>query len=123
MVTDVSDRELVNAPEWSASLGFTYERALSSSLVGAVHVDGAYRAKTYTEITASELLAQDDYVMTNAFVSVKTADERWELRGGVQNLGDEKVRVQGFNLSEFPGYQLAFYSARRTWDLHLVYRY
>jgi iron complex outermembrane recepter protein len=123
VVTDVSRREMVNAPEWSASLGFTYERSLSASLIGAIHVDAAYRGKTCTEITASELLAQDDYVMSNAFVSVKTADERWELRGGVQNLGDEQVRVQGFNLSEFPGYQLAFYSARRTWDLHLVYRY
>lgn len=121
--TDVSDRGMVNAPEWSGSLGVTYEHPISASLVGAVHIDGAYRGKTYTEITASEVLAQDDYVMTNAFASLKTDDERWELRGGVQNLTDEKVRVQGFNLSEFPGYQLAFYSARRTWGLHLVYRY
>lgn len=123
VVTDVSDRELVNAPEWSGSLGVTYEHALSASLVGAVHVDAAYRGRTYTEISASEVLAQDDYVRANAFASVKTDDERWELRGGVQNLTDEKVRVQGFNLSEFPGYQLAFYSARRTWDLRLVYRH
>lgn len=123
VVTDVSDRELVNAPEWSGSLGVTYEHALSTSRVGAVHVDAAYRGKTYTEISGSEVLAQDDYVRANAFASVKTDDERWELRGGVQNLTDEKVRVQGFNLSEFPGYQLGFYSARRTWDLHLIYRY
>ncbi|MGH8239484.1 MAG: TonB-dependent receptor, partial [Steroidobacteraceae bacterium] len=123
VVTDVSDRKLVNAPEWSASLGLTYERSLSASLIGTVHVDGAYRGKTYTEITSSEVLAQPDYVLANAFVSVKTKNEHWEVRGGVQNLGDEQVRVQGFNLSEFPGYQLAFYSARRTWDLHLIYRY
>lgn len=123
VVTDVSDRELVNAPEWTGSLGVTYEHPLSASLVGAVHLDGTYRGKTYTEITASEALAQDAYVLANALVSVRTDDERWELRGGAQNLSDEKVRLQGFNLSEFPGYQLAFYSSRRTWGVHLVYRY
>jgi iron complex outermembrane receptor protein len=73
--------------------------------------------------TASEALAQDSYTLANAFVSVRTDDDRWELRAGAQNLTDEKVRVQGFNLSEFPGYQLAFYSARRTWNLHVAYRY
>lgn len=123
VVTDVSDRELVNAPEWSGSLGLTYEHRLSPWLMGTVHVDGAYRGKTYTEITASEVLAQDSYTLANAFLSVRTDDDRWELRAGAQNLTDEKVRVQGFNLSEFPGYQLAFYSARRTWTLHVAYRY
>jgi iron complex outermembrane receptor protein len=123
VVTDVSDRELVNAPEWSGSLGLTFEHRLSPWLLGTLHVDGAYRGKTYTEITASEVLAQDSYTLANAFVSVRTDDDRWELRAGAQNLTDEKVRVQGFNLAEFPGYQLAFYSARRTWTLHAAYRY
>lgn len=120
---DVSDRELVNAPEWSGSLGITYEHQFSPSLLGTVHVDGAYRDKTFTEITASQVLAQDPYTLANAFISVRTDDDRWEVRAGGQNLTDEKVRVQGFNLAEFPGYQLAFYSARRTWNLHVAYRY
>lgn len=123
VATDVSDRGLVNAPEWSGSVGVTYEHRLAPSLLGTVHVDGAYRGKTFTEITASEVLAQDDYTLANAFLSVRTDDDRWEFRGGVQNLTDEKVRVQGFNLSEFPGYQLAFYSARRIWNVHVAYRY
>jgi iron complex outermembrane receptor protein len=122
-VTDVSNRGLVNAPDWTGSVGLTYEQPLTRALVGTVHVDGAYRGKTFTEITASEVLAQESYVLANAFASLRTDDGRWELRGGVQNLTDEKVRVQGFNLSEFPGYQLAFYSARRTWGLHLVFHY
>jgi iron complex outermembrane receptor protein len=123
VVTDVSDREMVNAPEWTGSLGITYEHALSPSLIGTMHVDGSYRSKTYTEITASELLAQDDYVIANAFLGLTTTDGRWEVRGGVQNLTDEAVRIQGFNLSEFPGYQLAFYSAKRTWNVRVAYRY
>lgn len=123
VVTDVSHRSLVNAPRWTASLGLTYEHPLSDTLVGGAHVDGAYRDKAYTEITASEALAQGAYVWTNAFLTIRTADDRWELRAGGRNLGDRRVRVQGFNLAEFPGYQLAFYSERRTWDVHVIFRY
>jgi iron complex outermembrane receptor protein len=123
VVTDVSDRELVNAPEWSASLGTTYEHSLTASLIGSAHVDAAYRGKTYNEITASELLAADSYGLVNAWLGLRGDDDRWELRAGVQNLTDREIRVQGFNLSEFPGYQLGFYSAPRTYDLRLFYRY
>ncbi|MFZ5609942.1 MAG: TonB-dependent receptor [Pseudomonadota bacterium] len=123
VVTDVSDRSLVNAPKWNASLGATYERPMTSSLIGVVHGDAAYRGKTYNEITASERLAQDSYVIVNAFVSLKTLDARWELRGGVKNLTNREIRVQGFNLSEFPGVELSFFSAPRTFDVRLFYRY
>lgn len=121
--TDVSDRPLVNAPEWTAFLGGTYDQPLSGGFVATLHADAAYRGKVFNEITGSEILAEDDYVWVNAFVSLKTGDERWELRGGVQNITDQAVRVQGFNLSEFPGYQLSFFSAPRTWDIRLFYRY
>ncbi|MFQ5563311.1 MAG: TonB-dependent receptor [Parvularculaceae bacterium] len=123
VVTDVSDRELVNSPKWNAYLGATYETPVTNSLIGTAHVEGAYRGVTFNEITASPILAEDRYVLLNAFVSLRTADERWELRGGVRNATDQAIRVQGFNLSEFPGVQLAFFTAPRTYDFRLIYRY
>ncbi|GAB4521063.1 MAG: TonB-dependent receptor [Amphiplicatus sp.] len=121
--TDVSDRPLVNAPRWNASLGATYEHPLGERFVGVVHVDGAYRGERAVEITASPELTQKRHGLLNAFVALKTADQRWELRGGVKNATNEAIRVQGFNLSEFPGVQLGFYAAPRTYDFRLVYRY
>lgn len=122
-VTDVSGRPMVNSPEWSASLGATYGFALGANLRASLHADAAYRDKTYTEITASEVLAADAYVLVNAFAALRSDDDHWELRAGVRNLTDREVRVQGFNLSEFPGYQLSFYRAPRTYDLRVFYRY
>ncbi|MGF1607615.1 MAG: TonB-dependent receptor [Rhodothalassiaceae bacterium] len=121
-VTDVSDLPLVNAPRWTAFLGLTYEQPLGRfELIG--HVDAAYRGETFNEITASPLLAQDNYVLLNAFAAIRTEDGRWEVRGGVQNISDREIRVQGFNLTEFPGYQAAFFAAPRTWDVRLFYRF
>lgn len=123
VATDVSDRALVNSPRWNASLGATYEHPLGNGLIGVAHVDGAYRGETATEITASPELTQGAYGILNAFLAVKTEDERLEFRAGLQNATNEAIRVQGFNLSEFPGVQLGFYTAPRTYDFRLIYRY
>ncbi|MEQ8176988.1 MAG: TonB-dependent receptor [Amphiplicatus sp.] len=123
VVTDVSDRAMVNAPRWNASLGATYEHPLSNGMTAVAHVDGAYRGERATEITASPELTQESHGLLNAFVALKAADERWEIRGGVKNATNEAIRVQGFNLSEFPGVQLGFYAAPRTWDARMIVRF
>ncbi|MBI1365193.1 MAG: TonB-dependent receptor [Alphaproteobacteria bacterium] len=123
VVTDVSSRAMVNSPKWNASLGATYEQPIATGFVATLHVDGAYRGTAATEITASPVLTQRRYALLNAFVGLKTADERWEFRAGVKNATDRAVRVQGFNLSEFPGVQLGFYAAPRTYDFKLIYQY
>ncbi|MEE2693170.1 MAG: TonB-dependent receptor [Pseudomonadota bacterium] len=123
VVTDVSDRPMVNAPRWNASLGATYEQPLGNGVTAVAHVDGAYRGERATEITASPELTQGRRGLLNAFVSLKADDDRWEIRGGVKNATNETIRVQGFNLSEFPGVQLGFYTAPRTYDVRLILRY
>ncbi len=123
VVTDVSDRAMVNAPRWNASLGATYEHPLGNGMTAVAHVDGAYRGERATEITASPELTQERHGLLNAFVALKAADESWEIRGGVKNATNEAIRVQGFNLSEFPGVQLGFYTAPRTWDARLIVRF
>ncbi|MEM9750554.1 MAG: TonB-dependent receptor, partial [Pseudomonadota bacterium] len=106
--TDVSDRPLVNAPEWSASMGATYTAPMNNILTGVVHADLAYRSEFANEVTGSPALTQESYWLANAFVAVKTDDGRWEARAGVRNIGDEEIIVQGFNLLAFPGLETAF---------------
>jgi iron complex outermembrane receptor protein len=123
VVTDVSDRPLVNSPRWNASLGATYEQPIGGAMIAVAHVDGAYRGERAVEITASPELTQENHGLLNAFVALKASNERWEIRGGVKNATDEAIRVQGFNLSEFPGVQLGFFTAPRTYDVRLILRY
>lgn len=123
VVTDVTDRALVNAPRWNASLGATYKVPIGNSLAATFHIDGAYRSRVATEITDSPLLGQPDYALLNGFVGIATADDRWELRAGVKNLTDHAVRTQGFNLADFPGVQVSFYGAPRTYDVRVIHRF
>jgi iron complex outermembrane receptor protein len=121
--TDVSNRPLVNAPRWNASLGATYKVPLTPKLDATLHLDGAYRDRVVTEITASPLLAQSSYGLLNAFVGIGTRDNRWEVRAGVQNLTDHHIRTQGFNLADFPGVQVSFFTAPRTYDLKVIHHF
>ena len=122
-VTDVSDRRPVNAPDFNASLGATWQRPISGNLALTIHIDGSYRSEVATEITDSPVLRQPGYERINGFVAIGDLDERWELRAGVENLTDNAVRVQGFNLADFPGVQLGFYGAPATYDLRFVLRF
>ncbi len=122
-ITDVSDRALVNSPEVNASLAVTWEQPLSDAYSLVLHGDAGYRSTVATEITDSPVLQQDAYTLISAFAAIRSTDGVWEVRAGVQNLTDEEVRVQGFNLADFPGVQLGFYAAPRTYDLRLIWRY
>lgn len=123
VATDVSDRRPVNAPDFNASLGATWQRPVSNSLALTLHMDGSYRSEVATEITDSPVLRQAGYERINAFVALGAIDDRWQIRAGVENLTDQAVRVQGFNLQDFPGVQLGFYGAPVTYDLRFVLRF
>ncbi|MFC5345551.1 TonB-dependent receptor [Brevundimonas staleyi] len=123
VATDVSDRALVNSPEVNASLAATWEQPLENGLTLVLHGDAGYRSEIATEITDSPVLRQEAYTLVNAFAALRSTDGVWEVRAGVQNATDEAVRVQGFNLADFPGVQLGFYAAPRTYDLRVIWRY
>lgn len=116
---DISDqREIVNAPEWSARIGGTWRVPLSFGDV-VLGADAAYRSKTYPTVSSSEVLAQDGYTIVDAFVRYEAPEERWSLTLGGKNLTDEEYITHGFDLSDSLGYQLAYYGAPRTVSLTL----
>jgi len=120
---DVSDRDLINSPNWNANLAANYTLALNGWLNLVFNGDISYRGEVANEITDSPILRQDEYVTLNATLALATASGRWELRAGARNLTDQNVIVQGFNLSEFPGVQTAFFGTRRSYDLRLFYNF
>ncbi len=122
-VTDVSDRDLVNAPRWNLSFGGTYVKPITDDVSVTLHADVAHRSSFANEVTDSPNLRQDAYWLANAFVSVGAPDKSWEVRAGIRNIGDEAIRVQGFNLEAFPGLETAFYGAPRTYDIRAIFRY
>ncbi len=124
MPVDVSDdREIVNAPKWDALIGLSYSIDLSNFGTLDLSSDLSYRGKTYLEVNSSETLAQDSYSLWNASASFASSDESWRLSFVVKNITDEEYRSHAFDLSAFPGVELAYYSAPRTYSANVSYRF
>ncbi len=122
-VIDVSDqRELVNSPKWDAFVRLSHDVPLSTgSLTFAGDI--GYRSKTYLEVNSSENLAQGGYSVYNASIAFRSADDTWQLMLGGKNLGDKEYRTHAFDLSAFPGVELGYYNAPRTYSLTGSYRF
>lgn len=120
---DVSgQREIVNAPEWDAFVGLSHTVPLAAGTL-TFAADVGYRSKTYLEVNSSENLAQDGYAVSNASVSFESADNRWRIMLGGKYLGDEEYRTHAFDLSAFPGVELGYYNAPRTYSFTGTYRF
>jgi len=122
--TDISaQRRLVNTPEWTARLAPQYRLPLSNLGEVTLSTDISYRSKTYSTVSSSEVLAQDSYSLINASATYVSEDEHWRLQLSAKNLTDKHYITQGFDLSDYPGYQLGYYGAPRTYSLSASYRY
>jgi iron complex outermembrane receptor protein len=120
---DVTDRSLVNAPEWSGRLGASYDLGLGE--FGELRFLGgaSYRSKTYLTVSSSEVLAQDAVTLFDASIIYTPPGDHWSFVLSGQNLSDEAYREHGFDLSAFPGVELGYYGAPRTYSLSARYRF
>lgn len=123
-VIDVSDeREMVNAPRWDMFLGLNYEIPLGELGQLNLLADMSYRSKTYLEVNSSENLAQGGYSQFNAALMFRSADEHWQILLGGKNLSNKEYRTHAFDLSAFPGVELGYYNAPRTYSLTATYHF
>jgi iron complex outermembrane recepter protein len=90
-VVDCSGKPALNAPKWSATVGYDHVFNLSESLeltIGARSqiqsgrfMRNGYRAQEY----------QDSFMISDAFVSIGSPDGTWTLTGFVNNIENEAV--------------------------------
>lgn len=123
-VLDVSDeRSMVNAPEWDTFIGLNYLLASGDWGELSLLADMSYRSKTYLEVNSSENLAQGGYTLFNAAIGFESSDGHWRAMLGGKNLSDKEYRSHAFDLSAFPGVELGYYNAPRTYSLSVSYNF
>ncbi len=86
---DLSGRELLRAPEWSANAGFDYEFALAGDRTLVFAANTLYVSKYYTNLLLREDFVQDAYTKTSASIALKSS--AWEVALVGNNLGNELI--------------------------------
>lgn len=115
------DTQIPKTPTWTVSTGAQYTFPLAGLGIMSLRGDYSYRSKTFTEIRNSTAVAQDEYGLLNARVSLVSPKERWEFSLSGLNLTDEKYISSGVFLAT--GISTAAYGIPRTWSFSMRYRF
>jgi iron complex outermembrane receptor protein len=121
--TDNSDLPLAYAPEWSGSLGITYERHVGigdlTFNANAVYMDDIYTSGGVLNRT-SDVQVRDANTLYDATLSLE-GDAGWRVALWGKNLTDETVINNTFGLGALGN--LRIYQAPRTFGLEVGYRF
>ena len=91
------DNKLVNAPDWTTSLGVQYDYAMANdwgNLIG--RVDWSYRSKTYKDAMNFPEIAQDGYHLLDLSLTWLSQNGDWEVSAFGKNVTDERYLSSGF---------------------------
>jgi iron complex outermembrane recepter protein len=94
---DLSGEQLVRAPKWSAAMGFNYEFPVSGSMMFSIGSNARYSGKYQTALINDPNYIQDSYWILDANVSLRDANNRWELSLIGNNLNDKIITPFCFN--------------------------
>jgi iron complex outermembrane receptor protein len=90
---DLSDEDLLFAPEWSGNLNATYIYPIGSNLELLTSVDVNYSDEYYSSLDLDPNTKHDDYTLVNARIALSSADGQWSVALLGKNLTDETTHV------------------------------
>ena len=86
---DLAGKALVRAPEWMATLGFSYDLPVTDGLGLMLAANGNYSSRYSTNLTNLPGFFQPAYAKINASVALHDNDDRWEVSLVGNNLANK----------------------------------
>jgi len=115
---------LTNAPLWTATGAFTYEKSLfNDAMLGVAYLDFRYVSSQVTGSDLEPTKTQPEYVTFNGRLALRTDDERFGIELWGRNLTDKEVQQITFNVPLQGNARGAFLGDPRTYGVTLRYNY
>jgi iron complex outermembrane receptor protein len=120
--------QLIQAPDYNASLGIDWRFARLSAGDLRLMVDGNYYAKQYFDAFNTERISQSAYGIANARVSYKSAAKRgFDAGAWVKNLTNRRYIAYGLNQNDPDtgaiGFDYGLVGEPRTYGADVTYRF
>lgn len=93
---DCSDRPTINSPKWSANFAYRHSFDLGGDLELIAGANTRIESGRFTNIEFLPEQRENGFMMSDAFVTLEGADDRWWVTGFVNNIEDETVIGGGF---------------------------
>lgn len=118
--TNLQGNQLVNAPEFTVSLGAQYTHMFNNGMALTGRVDYYWQDEYYSTAFNRQQDLIDAWDMVNAQVTLTSADEKWYLRVFGQNLGNENNIVGTYATDPSSGlFTNAFFTEPRLYGATL----
>jgi outer membrane receptor protein involved in Fe transport len=91
VANNIKGNELPQAPEFKISGGFQWTQDLASGMTIVPRFDFAFTGPSYGSIFNSQRTAVPSYMVMNAQVQLNGVDDRWFIRGFIQNIGNNSA--------------------------------
>ncbi|CAN7229128.1 TonB-dependent receptor [Phenylobacterium sp. LjRoot219] len=99
----LSGGRLVRAPDWQASFGFDYERAIGDGLTLVVSNANQYSSKYLANLGDRADFYQQGFIKSDLTLALRGADERWEVALIGKNLTDRLTAGNCINFNAANG--------------------
>jgi outer membrane receptor protein involved in Fe transport len=88
---DLTGRPLVFAPDWSGSVGFTYDTPIFNGWNLGLTTDLVFSSGYYTSLADDDRARQGSFQKVNASIRLYSDDERWDFAIIGRNLGNKRI--------------------------------
>lgn len=116
-----TSNKLVNAPEWSGTVGLTYTHPLRSGFLEP-RVYYSYTSKVYNTPENDPILIQDGFGLLTAMLTWRDSQDAWSVTLEGHNLTDETYIVDGVN-DVGNGFIDGTFGMPRTWAVTVRRRF
>ncbi|MEZ0244229.1 MAG: TonB-dependent receptor [Sphingomonas sp.] len=94
---DCSGMQQINAPEWTANLGYEHVFELGGDYQLVANARTRLETSRYISLEYLPELKQDGYMMSDASITLRGPDDRWAVTGFVNNIEDVEVLSSGIS--------------------------
>ena len=108
------------APEFQATALARYEWPAFGGTMN-VRGDITYSDEFFYNLRNFDADKFDSYTAVNAGIGWTSGDETWEVGLKINNLTDERIGIQGFDLATLCGCNEVSYQPPRWWGLNVRY--
>ena len=119
--TYVADREMSNAPKWTANGAVAYTIPLQEDRSVVLNWDWNYRSSRYANNFNDPSVKMPGYFKHNADISFNVNDY-WQLQAFVRNIGNKLAVTKAFQFNDL-GYVQYIYSEPRVFGASVLYKF
>ena len=120
---DCSDHQLLHAPTWTASAGFSHRFIFASGGSLTPALDAHYTGPQWLAIDFLPAERASSYVTTNATLTYAAASNRWSVVAFGRNLSNKGVETVAFENPFVAGYVTGSVGPPRTYGARLSVRF